>query len=348
MNRLVSLALALAVGTMAVAVGAGGEAPKGSGGTPISEPAISSTVYQVTHSLRVTDIPAGSKNARVWFWLPDDDDCQKVLDLDVTDAPAGYKITRDALNGHRYLYAEFDKPLQAVTVGTAFRFRRTSVSIAVDPQKAGELTDRQRIAFAEYLRRDVPNMEVTESLAALANQICGNEKNAVREARLLYDWVAGNTNHYSIPHAPKSSGRGSAEYCLTAKGGGCTDQHALFIAMARARGIPTRLQFGSLLKVPNEGKEIDPGYRCWVQYFIPNYGWVPMDISAGNVNPQKRDFYFSGLDDRRIRFLEGRDLELSPKQDGPRLNLMISAYVEVDGKPHSAFTRILRFNEMRP
>jgi transglutaminase-like putative cysteine protease len=98
--------------------------------------------------------------------------------------------------------------------------------------------------------------------------------------RKLFEYVVENSNHYSLANAPKSSGKGDGEYCLDMKGGGCTDQHALLISMARARGIPTRLHFGSRLTAQNEGKEYDPGYRCWVTYFVPNYGWVPMDISA--------------------------------------------------------------------
>ena len=47
---------------------------------------------------------------------------------------------------------------------------------------------------------------------------------------------------------------------------------------ARARGIPARLQMGYRLRETNEGKEVDPGYRCWAEYFVPNYGWVSADI----------------------------------------------------------------------
>src|SRR5262245_27630579 len=57
--------------------------------TPAAEP---TATYQVQHALTVKDIPAGSKTVRVWFWLPDDDDGQKLLDLAVREAPAGYKI----------------------------------------------------------------------------------------------------------------------------------------------------------------------------------------------------------------------------------------------------------------
>jgi transglutaminase-like putative cysteine protease len=305
-------------------------------------------IYRIEHSLKVTKIPQGSHQVRVWFWLPDYDEFQKVLNLEVMSAPAGYRLTRDAVYGHRYLYAAVDGPAQdSIALKTGFLLRN-SVSIPVDTAGAGQLTDAHRSLFAEYLRRDVPNMEVTNKIVALANDICGRETDEVKQARALFDWVTDHTDHYSKGGtAPKSSGKGSVEYCLSNKGGGCTDQHALFIALARARGIPTRLQFGTLLKPANEGKEMDPGYRCWVQYFVPNYGWVPMDISAANTNPAKRDFYFSGLDNRRVRFAEGRDLDLAPKQDGPRLNLLIVAYVEIDGKRHDSFERVLKFTEVK-
>jgi transglutaminase-like putative cysteine protease len=313
---------------------------------PASEhPSARVATFRIAHSLTVKEIPAGSRKVRIWFWMPDDDDCQKVLDLSVLRAPAGYRLTRDADNGHRYFYAEVENPTGPVEIATEFRLRRQAVSVPVGPEKAGPLTDSHRAVLAEYLRRDVPNMQVDATMVERADSICGRETNVVRQARLLFDWVVDHTNHYSKPGAPKSSRIGSAEYCYANQGGACTDQHALFIALARARGIPTRLQFGTLLKPANEGKDLDPGYRCWVQYFVPNYGWVPMDISAANTNPALRDFYFSGLDERRVRFAEGRDLDLSPRQTGPRLNLLISAYVEADGKPHTSFQRVLRYVE---
>jgi transglutaminase-like putative cysteine protease len=313
-----------------------------------------SAIYSVHHELTVTDIPSGAQRVRVWFWLPDDDAQQKVLELQASTSagPPGsaaeIRITRDPVYGHRYLYLSAPHPgPTTLSLQTDFVIRRSAVSIQLDPQKAGSLTDVHRAEFAAELRRDVPNMQVTAQMAALADQICGDERNVVRQARLLFDYVVSNTNHYSRPNAPKSSGKGSADYCLSQKGGSCTDMHALFIAMARARGIPTRLHFGSLLKAANEGKDIDPGYRCWVEYFVPNYGWVPMDIAAANTNADRRDFYFSGLDERRIRFSEGRNLDLSPRQDAAEsLNLMLVAYLEVDGQPHTSFKRVLKYTEI--
>ena len=65
------------------------------------------------------------------------------------------------------------------------------------------------------------------------------------------------------------------------------------------------------------------------------------------ANQDKRDFYFGGLDERRVLFNEGRDFDLSPKQEGPRINLSIGAYVEIDGKPYDGWSRSLKFTEVK-
>ena len=228
----------LTAGLLLPAMALAGEAIVGSA-TP-ARPAPPNATFRVHHALTVKDIPAGSKTVRIWFWLPDDDESQKVLDLTVSKAPAGYKITREADYGNRYLYVEVDHPEPGpVAIATDFLIRRDAVSVALDPEKAGPLTDAHRTLFAENLRRDVPGMEVDAPIVKLAGEICGNETNEVRQVRLLSDWVVNNTDHYSKPNAPKSSGKGSATYCLANKGGGCTDQHALFIALAR-RGASRR------------------------------------------------------------------------------------------------------------
>lgn len=313
----------------------------------VSAPAPKQAIFNVHHALTVKDIPAGSKKARIWFWFPDDAPQQKILEFSIPTAPAGYKVTRDPVNGHRYLYVEVDNPSETVSLTTDFVICREAIAVKLDPAKAGKITDAHKKLFAEYLRDDCPCMEVNDKIVQLAKQVCGTETNIVHQVRKIFDWVVANTDHYSKKDAPKSSGKGSALYCLNQKGGGCTDQHALFIALCRARGIPTRLHFGSLLRPQNEGKDVNPGYRCWVQYFVPNYGWVSTDLSAADTSPGREDYFFSGLDERRIWFLEGRDLELSPRQTGERVNLLIIAHVEVDGRPHTAIDRVLRYNEVK-
>jgi hypothetical protein len=104
--------------------------------------------YQVHHALLVKEIPQSAQSVRVWFWLPDDDDCQKVLDLSVLEAPGDYRITRDAVHGHSYLYAELNKPTSSTErLATDFVIRRQAVSFQLDPTKAGSLNEAHRKAF---------------------------------------------------------------------------------------------------------------------------------------------------------------------------------------------------------
>lgn len=306
--------------------------------------------YSIHHGLTVKEIPQGAKKVRVWFWLPREDSAQKILDFAVSQAPAGYKITRDPVYGQQYLYCEVTNPAQGtLSLATDFVLQRRAISIVLDPNKSGALTPAHLQTFADYLRADTPNMEVDTQIQALATQICGPEKNVIRQAKQIYDYVIEHADHYSKGEtAPKPSKIGSVAYCRVNGGGSCTDMHSLFSALARARNIPTRLYFGSRLQAKNEGKEVDPGYRCSVEFFAPQYGWIPLDVAAGDTNPDKKDFYFGGLDERRVLFNEGRDLDLSPKQDSGRLNLFIGAYVEVDGKPHTTWERALKFIEVKP
>ncbi len=308
-----------------------------------------SATYSIKHSLTVKDIPQGAKKVRIWFWMPQDDAAQKVLDFSVTDAPAGFKIVSDPTYGQQYLYCEVNQPAQnTVALTTDFVLRRQAISATLEPEKSGALTAAQKHTFAGYLQKDTPFMEVDTQISDIANTICGQETNVVRQSRQIYDYVIEKADHYSKGEAaPKPSKVGSVAYCRANGGGSCTDMHSLFMALARARNIPTRLYFGSRLQAKNEGKSVDPGYRCSVEFFAPNYGWTPLDIAAADTNPDKQNFYFGGLDERRVMFNEGRDLDLAPKQDGPRLNLFIGAYVEVDGKPHTAWDRLLKFNEVK-
>src|SRR5262249_59957846 len=75
-----------------------------------------------------------------------------------------------------------------------------------------------------------------------------------------------------------------------------------------------------------------PGYHCWAFFHPKGKGWVPVDISEANKNPKMQDYYFGNLTEDRVTFSTGRDLELTPKQEGEPLNFFVYPYVEVGGK----------------
>jgi transglutaminase-like putative cysteine protease len=268
--------------------------------------------------------------------MPEDTPEQKVLDFKIVEAPEGTRITRDATYGRSWIHADVAadaaKPPKIVT---EFRLKRREVRGMADASKTSPITAEHKRTFAKELRGDEKHMEVTPEIQKLADELCGTETNPVLQARKCFDFVIKKSDHYSIfgPN-PKGQCLGDAMECLIGAGDCCTDQHALFIALVRARGIPARLIYGSRLNYANEGKDYDPGYRCWPRFFAPGLGWVPVDVSSADATKDgDGDRWFGGLDDRRIEWSEGRDFHLEPKS-AVKPDLVIRGYVEVDGKVH--------------
>ncbi len=315
--------------------------------TPAASPRVmppSETVYDVTHSFTVKSLPEGAKNVRIWFWMPEDRPEQKVNDFRIVDAPEGARVTRDAAYGRSWVYAEAAAdPKAPPKIVTKFTMTRRAVGGLADPAKTSPITEEHRRTFAKELRRDEKHMEVTPEMQKTADELCGTETNPVLQARRIFDFVILKSDHYSkFGPAPKGKCLGDAMECMAGLGDCCTDQHALFIALSRARGIPCRLVFGSRLRTVNEGKPHDPGYRCWPLFFAPGIGWVPLDISSADAATEAPESWFGGLDDQRVEWAEGRDFDLEPKS-AERPDLVIRGWVEVDGKRHTVFDRVVEF-----
>src|SRR6185369_83402 len=113
-------------------------------------------------------------------------------------------------------------------------------------------SELQAALFADELRPDAPFMSADMKMSELAANACKGEKDPRKKVIKLLDAVADAADHYSKDPSKPQCGRGAAEDCMANGGGCCTDLHSLFIAMARAQGIPTRIEFGYRLKADKE------------------------------------------------------------------------------------------------
>ena len=296
---------------------------------------LDSRTYDVEQSVTLSDIPKGAKKVGLWISIPDDASAQRVLQLSVKSAPGPWKIVRDRDRACRFLYVEVTKPAaDSLSTTVGFSVERSAVRYELDPTKVTPLDESQKAIFAEDLRLDSPHMEVTDDIRKRAKDALGDEKNPVAQATKLLNYVADVADHYSKnPNVPKC-GLGDAKACIEQGGGCCTDLHSLFISLARTAGIPARLQMGYRLQPKNVGIEADPGYRCWAEYFINGYGWIPADIVEADAgDPAGRTAWFTGLTERRLHLNEGRDFDLPNRKNAARVNHMSIAYAEIDGKP---------------
>jgi transglutaminase-like putative cysteine protease len=117
------------------------------------------------------------------------------------------------------------------------------------------------------------------------------------------------------------------------KYGNCTDFHSVFMSLGRIRGIPVRFTMG--LPVPPEKSGTIGGYHCWAEFYVPDTGWVPVDISEASKHKELSAYYFGSLTPDRVAFTRGRDLELDPAPASGKQNFFIYPIVEVDGKAHT-------------
>jgi len=65
-------------------------------------------------------------------------------------------------------------------------------------------------------------------------------------------------------------------WALEKRLGDCSEYSYLFVALCRAAGIPARIQAGFAFHSENE--VLEDGHM-WAEYYLENYGWVPVDVT---------------------------------------------------------------------
>jgi transglutaminase-like putative cysteine protease len=247
------------------------------------------------------------------------------------------KKTRESRFGNEIYYAETAKAaaLHFEVVYDVVRHERLTLGTTAPHLAEVQLNVRER---KEDLAPDklVP---VTGLPAELAVRVTAGKSTQLEKARAIYDYVFDNMKY---DKTGTGWGRGDTLYACDAKKGNCTDFHSLFISMARSQGIPARFEIGFPLPPDKHAADI-AGYHCWAEFFEPEHGWVPVDISEGWKHPDKKDYFFGAHDDNRVQFSMGRDLVLNPKQEGEPLNYFVYPYVEVGGQAYTNVSNAFSF-----
>jgi transglutaminase-like putative cysteine protease len=280
-----------------------------------------SRTFDFTYAATVTGLRPG-QTARVWLPVPPSNENQDVS-LVSKELPAEGRLGRDPVYHNQILYLEAKANAEGkIPLKMVYRVTRREVKGASKPTQE----DSQEIKRLLQADKLVPLGGKPEEL------LKGKEvpDDPMRAARLFYDVVNG---HLRYDKSGVGWGRGDAVWACDSKTGNCSDFHSLFISLARTHKLPAKFEIGFPLP-PKHGAGDIPGYHCWAKFRIDGKGWVPVDISEANKNPELRDYYFGNLSPDRVAFSTGRDLELAPRQAGPPLNFFVYPHVEVDGKPY--------------
>ena len=148
------------------------------------------------------------------------------------------------------------------------RQRLAGDTLVVQREGAAELTARYRLpardtALARFLAPEPLIQGDDPRIHALAQLVLGGERDPARAARLLLDWVHGHVDPQVAAGAP------SALAVLDARRGDCNEYTVLYVALARAAGLPARTAAGLV----HLGGHFY--YHAWPEVYVGD--WVALD-----------------------------------------------------------------------
>ena len=107
-------------------------------------------------------------------------------------------------------------------------------------------------------------------IVSVAQNLTVNSDDLHARILKIYDFVI---KHLRYTLQPEEMG---ALWALEKGVGDCSEYSYLFVALCRAAGIPARIQAGFAFHTHTETSEDG---HMWVEYYLENYGWIPVDAS---------------------------------------------------------------------
>lgn len=282
-------------------------------------------------------VQAQGQEVKLWIPYPLSDPDQRITEVSVSGDYAESAVYGDQKFSTPMLYARWDKKSKNRTLVFSFHVVRNEVLRKDFPATEARWDARDYELYLQASRLGPIDGVVKE----LADQITTGKTTVYAKARAIYDWTCEN-----MYREPKTKGCGPGDVCslLQDPGGKCTDIHSVFVALCRAAGVPAREIFGI-----RQGKkavvDVTKWQHCWAEFFLPGYGWVPVDpadvrkmMLKHNLTlddpktKEYRDYFWGGWDPYRVKVAVGRDLVLTPPQQGEPLNTFGYPYAEVGGR----------------
>jgi transglutaminase-like putative cysteine protease len=286
---------------------------------PYAEP----RAYDFTQTLAVPrDRLPASGDLRVWFPLPIEVGPQDAVRISEI-APATYlrypqSTTQDI--GLLFMPVPLEDLAGDLEVSFRVRFEHAAQYFKVDPALVGRY-DTGGALYREYTASHA-NTKITPSIRRTARHVVGGETNPYLAAQRLYQYVIDHVLYSHMPHfAMYPRGEAESVYVHEHKYGDCGAQSMYFSALCRSVGIPARCTGGFQIF------QGTPAGHFWAEFYLPNYGWVPVDPTAATIAdyiPELpaaevqafRAFYFGNQDDLRLVVQKDTDLPLIPRADG--------------------------------
>ncbi len=187
-----------------------------------------------------------------------------------------------------HYYFENVKNGETKTVEMIVKVNTYDVRYFIFPDKVGSLSEIPVSIKSKYLE-DNEKYQISDSyIINSLHKAVGDEKNPYWIARKIYDYLIDNM-YYEM-----TGGWNTAPTVLERGNGSCSEYSFVFISMCRAAGIPAR--YVGAVAIGGEDFRMDDVFHRWVEIYLPNYGWIPVDPAGGdNSWPRNQANKFGGI-----------------------------------------------------
>lgn len=155
------------------------------------------------------------------------------------------------------------------------------------PEKVGNLSDIPADIKNKYLEDNEKYQINSPIIQNAVKKVVGSETNSYWVARKIFNYLIDNM-YYEM-----TGGWNTAPTVLARGNGSCSEYAFVFISMCRATGLPARY-VGSVV-IRGDDASLDDVFHRWVEVYLPNYGWIPIDPSGGDQGSPRDQARYIGF-----------------------------------------------------
>lgn len=163
---------------------------------------------------------------------------------------------------------------QAMTAEMNYYVLSFSTRYLVNASRVADY-DKNSELYRKYTQREELIESNNPEIVSTAQNITGEAEGLPDKVSKIYSFVIKNM-HYAVQDEEKG-----ALWALRNRVGDCSEYSYLFVALCRAIGIPARIQAGFVFHTASETTEDG---HMWAEYYLENYGWIPVDASWRQFN----------------------------------------------------------------
>jgi hypothetical protein len=258
--------------------------------------------YRVDFVVTVDNEGFGLDKLQVYLPRPVEWDGQRQVEIEAV-SPDPTRAGTDPVFGNGIYYWDVsDLPQEGEKLPFEIKFTYIAYEIRTDIDPASvQPYDTDSSLYRLYTRSEQFIETDDPQIVKIASQVAGSESNPYLLARKLYDYVVENANYRLV-----GEGLLGAKALLVNDEGECGDFSALFIALARARGIPARPVVGYWAVSGLEQTHV------WAEFYLEGIGWIPVDPTIGQQSSSNKAYYFGNMDNQRVILHKGFNVPQDP------------------------------------